>query len=212
MKFNDDPSAGANLNLPPVGDRVVLTNGAVLETPNADVITQLQAIDSRVHYFPTPDIEQAQSVSRGMAFYRGVVDHLGKQVVQDFPGTRLAVRGTTAALTERFPFWEDGDGNGDMNTVLDILQSGSDSGADRVRVGEIDPDGTLNAETQEFLGSHFTGLMLELDGIQRDQVFPALLVYRTDAFTAGDFRHGFNKLKDPPADRLAAIYITDKIV
>lgn len=199
----------------PVGNRIPLTNGATLETPNQKVIEHLMAADSRVRYFATPNPAEAQETTRGMSFYRAVTDHLGAQVAHDFPDTRVAVRGTVAALTEGFPYWDDGSGTGkteDMHTVLDMLLLGSDSGKDTVRVGEIEPDGSLNVETTEWLRNHFSVLMLELDDDKRDQVFPALLVYKTDAFQAGDFQHGFNALSGPPADRLAALYITDKIV
>ena len=97
-----------------------------------------------------------------------------------------------------------------MNSVRDILASGTDSGSDEVRAGHLDPSGELNVETQEWLNNHIANALIELEGAQRDQVFPALLVYRMDAFT-GRFRHGYNTLTGDPSQRLASLYITDKI-
>lgn len=196
--------------MPPlVGERIKLAFGAVLERPSAEVIAWLQARDPRVRYFPA-DVEAARQSMPTVAYAEAVSRRLGPQVQNDFPGVDVAVRGTVAALTESFAhdLWEDG---ADMRTVLDILASGSDSGADRTRVGHRVEEGELNYQTLGWLNTHSSAAYMELEGSERDQVFPVLLVYPPEAFE-GEAVHGWNQLTGDPGQRLAAVYITDRIV
>jgi hypothetical protein len=185
--------------------------GLDIEVPNQDLINWLKEADSRVHYFATPNIEDARRASWGMSYYRAIADHIGWKVAEDFQNERVAVRGVAVALTKRFASREGPRGMESTGTVLDVLQLGSDSGKDSVRVGVIEPEGTLNTEPHQWLGSEYASLISELQGEQRDQVFPALLVYKSRAFEGGDFQPGVNNLTGPREGRLAAIYITDRI-
>lgn len=197
----------------PIGERIPLNNGAVLERPNPKLIADLQRKDSRIKYFPA-DLEAAQSASMAYSYYRSVVDRLGDQVRADFPDTAVYVRGTLATLQTSYPFWGDhsAEEGSNMNTVLDILASGSDNGRDQVRVGDIKEDGKLNVETQEWLNNHYQSAMFEVDDVNdRDQTFPILLVYKPEAF-AQQPSGRWNDLTGEPSKRVCAVYITDKVV
>lgn len=196
----------------PVGDRIPLwISGATLGIPKQEVIKELAQADSRVHYFATPNLKRAHIADRGTVYSSEIARHLGHQVAKDFPNTRIAVRGTAVALTQKVPCGENRQGKVYMSTAWDVLQNGNEFGADRVWVSEIEPDGELTSEAAYWLGYICNDLVRELEREQADQVFPALLVYETDAFKNKDFKPGFNELTGSPASRLAALYITDKI-
>jgi len=212
---NSAPSSSLE-TLEPIGERTVLPTGSVLQTPAAATVEALQAIDPRVRYFST-DMALANAAPRNYEYYRGVVDTIGARVQQDFPGQDMAVRGTVASLTERFPFWYDGQTNTvyDMQSVLDILRTGSDTGGDTTMVGPIAPDGELNVETEEWLGSHIRRVVTELDGDPKlDRVFPVLIVYHPRAFDdpTGWQTHRTQQLTGGADERIVAIYITDKVL
>lgn len=198
--------------VPPVGERIPLVGGQVLETVNPALLTELQAIDPRVRYFPA-HLEDARSADAGYAYHRSVVDRIGEQVARDFAGTDVLVRGTVAALCEPFSHWlnEQETGYLDMRTVIDILATGSDRESDRVRVGGIN-ERQVNDQTVEWLNNHYRDAMIDIESqADRDQTFPVLLVYKPEAF-AKPPGHGWNQLAGEPSQRIAAVYITDKVV
>lgn len=198
----------------PVGERIPLTNGGTLERLNPELLAELQANDPRVHYI-SADLEAAQQSPAGQASYsHAVLGRLSDQVRTDFPGIDVSVRGTVAALIKRFPFWDvKGHPNmsADMNTVADILKLGSDNGSDMVQVGQVYEDGELNTDTAEWIYNHLFTVSMEADEDDFAQTFPVLLVYEPSAFATSQ-GHGWNKLAGEPDQRIAAIYITDKIV
>jgi hypothetical protein len=200
--------------LDPIGERIPLANGRTLERLNPALLAELQANDPRVRYIPIDSEAAQQRSTPQVAFSHAVLGRMGKQVHADFPGIDVSVRGTVAALIEKFPFWNvEGhpDMSSDMHTVTDILQLGSDNGSDRVRVGGLE-DGELNSDTAEWMYNHISTVILEADRQQdSDQTFPVLLVYEPSAFAASP-GHGWNRLTGQPDQRLAALYITDKLV
>lgn len=158
-------------------------------------------------------------------FHRAVVDLLGAQVRHDFGDEPVAVRGTVASLTRSFPFFDETPpfseptdaAKEDLQSVEAILRTGSDSGKDVTRVGFLDPDtGELNYQTAEWLAERHNfvdlGLLLEGKEQERSLVFPVLVVYRLGAFENGSPTNGWNTLAGSPEERVAAIYVTDKVV
>jgi hypothetical protein len=202
-------------HLPTIGQEIDLPSGGMLQTPHPDTLARLTHIDPRVRYFPT-DMARADKASSGYEYYRGVTDVMHARIQEDFGGETVAVRGTVASLTEPFPFWARDD-SGDkrhMQSVLDILRTGSDDGQDRARVSILTgDDGQLNSQTREWLYQRAWSVNHALrDKPEAARVFPVVVVYRKGAFRDGQPVHGWNDLGSDPEDRIAAIYITDKIL
>ena len=217
MVDNDSNSQIPLAEMPPVGTEIDLPSGSILQTPNPDTLDFIQAADARVRYFPS-DMERVREAGAGYEYYRGVADVIGKQIQQDFPGERVAVRGTVAALTEGFPFWPADRGSDQLplTSVTDILRTGNDAASETTRVGFIEEDGELNDQTHEWLTERFsyTAMDLELEGATEKlaKVFPVLIVYREGAFKEGKAAHGWNDMAGKPEERVAAVYVTDKIL
>jgi hypothetical protein len=212
---NDLAMEAASQALDPIGERIRLANGSTLETLNPALLAELQARDPRVRYAPADREFLQQGFAAGQpAYSQAVLRPLSDQVRADFPDVNVSVRGTVAALNKRYPFWDVGgrsDMSSDMSTVADILEHGSDNGSDSVRVGQVyEEDGELNADTAEWIYNHISVVSVEADPEDAAQTFPVLIVYEPSAFEA-EPTHGWNTLTGEPSQRIAAIYITDKL-
>lgn len=213
--------------IPPVGETIKLSNGVVLQKPNAQIIAALQAIDPRVRYFPT-DLAKAEATTKAGAYYRGVTDLLPTQILEDFPGDRrrTAQRGTVISLRDEFPYFKDRVGweapePGQylikpiyaeqllpMNNILTVLRTGSDRGGEIGNLGAINQSGRLNSHTEDWLMYHTEGaieaLAAQNEWEKANNLFPGVLVYESSriSFDAS------GTIIDPSA--LVAVYVTDR--
>lgn len=199
---------------------VELLSGGELQKPDPNLISWLQSQDSRVRYFPA-DTEVLGYASGGVEYRKAVADPLAERVSDDFAGQTIAVRGTAAALKHDYQY-KTLKGNV-INTVLDILEYGSDTGSDTTRVGGISPSdddnpARFNIETCEWLEDHMGSVAFQLglraneDDLRNlDQTFPVLIVYDESDFS-GKPSHGWCTLQGHPSERVKAIYITDKVI
>lgn len=209
--------------LSPVGERIPLPSGVVIERPHPLVIASLQAQDPRVHYFPTDfdsfkRNDDCYSIKYLEDLYnKSVSSKIGYRVREDFPKGKLWGRGTVATVTSplAIPYWKRDSSFGTdtslpLTSVNAILASGSDDGGDSAAVGSISEAGRLNSNTEVWLGFHYRRVSRKLSAEQSDQIFPVLLVYKRRAF-AHNPRFRFNELTGDPTKRVAALYITDKV-
>lgn len=207
--------------LAPIGERLLLSNGAILERPNPQIIELLQSHDPRVQYFHTDTSALAKDIAPLQLYRKTIAEQIGYRVREDFPVLEedsyldnISLRGTVAALTTSFPYWPDDSGERvlPMNTVSDILTQGSDNGRDETGVGTITKAGEINRYTRDWINIHYDFAMQRLTGEQRDQTFPILLVYKWSSFEEPFFEVGVNQLIGKPSKRISALYITDKIL
>jgi len=201
--------------------RVELPSGGELQRPNPEVIAWLQSQDNRVNYFPADLGRLTTGMSELQEYSLGIADPIGQRIYDDFAGEQVAVRGSTVALQESYPYKTNGSIS--MNTVLEILASGSDTGADTTRVGYIAPPkegapARLNAQTSEHLEEHMGSVAFRLglggkeeDLRNLDQTFPAVIVYDETSFSDKP-SHGWRTLHGDPSGRIKAIYITDRVI
>jgi hypothetical protein len=201
----------------PVGERIFLPNGAIVERPNPLIIELLQTADPRVHYFSTNIVSFLIDVAPKKLHYIAVSQKIGYQVKKDFPDEEVYVRSSVAPLIDQstFPYWNRSWELGSipefpLNSVRDILSSGSDDGGESVVIGDIDSSGIMNAHSIEWLSMHYTLINQKHQGEKIDQLFPILLVYKRSAF-AENIDFGWNKLIGKPQERIAAIYVTDRV-
>jgi len=222
-------------DIDPIGEEVKLDKSTVLQRLNPDLLSYLQSQDPRVRHFAGIVANRmAQTGSEFLEggdgytfrwdeaeggrydFYTVVGNHVGAQIEKDFEGEEVMVRSTIASTIKPFPWWQsENPEDRDVRTVLDILASGSDSGKDKTRVGHI-VNRQLNYQTLEWLDRRMGSLLLEsnVGGKYMDearQTFPVVIVYHKEAFVDGRSGHGWNNLVGPPEERIAAIYITDKV-
>jgi hypothetical protein len=206
------------ISFSPIGERFHLPSGAIVERPNPLIITHLQAADSRVHYYATDQTTFMMDVDAMRLHHRAVSRKIEYRVREDFPDEDIFVRGTVGTLIDptTFLYWNRDWAVGSnptlpLNSISEILANGTDDGGNHVGVGHIEDSGKMNDYSIDWLSIHYGNVAQKHNKEDITQVFPILLVYRQDAFVDSPGL-GYYELTGNPTERIAALYITDRVI
>lgn len=202
--------------VPLIGETITLREGCSLQRPSPEILHALAAVDKRIRYFPI-DINLATSepiLANHVLFDNLVRGPLARRIIADFPDydpKALETRGTMVSLRDEVPFYTDfgGDKEFQAENALTILQKGRDGRNENAVPSsrEINNE-KLHYQVIEYMLYNPNRTIINLLSRGKhehiDNFFPAVIVYKPG--TKADWRN------IPTNERIAAIYIIDRIV
>lgn len=215
-----------------VGETIEVLPGILLQRPSQEIIESLKGADSRIKYVAAdltkvnsgdpPDLLNLRDQHEAL-FKKIVVPPLNVMIKEDFSQTDevdLFLRGIVVSLRDEFPCFPTREyipGKGfsrkQVENALTILAKGSEGLQDSPRTDDF-RNGRINFYAQSYMYDHTKKALTSLLGIRdpwdsrdpqlADNLFPGLMVYT---------RPTIRNWRDiPPTSRIAAFYITDRVV